>query len=127
MGLLVLFSRVRPFGKMRGVYLVHAELLNRKAELCIPQNLADLLRALAHPDEGVEHVVVHPHPGHGVTVGIYLLSDRLLHAEETAARLCVRAVAEIGPLSGWRVGRSEAPLLAPYGLDGLDRLGGLMD
>jgi hypothetical protein len=54
-----------------------------------------------------------------VTVGVYLLADRLLDAEETAARLCGRAVAEIGPLPGWRVGRSEAPLLAPYDLDGL--------
>lgn len=102
---------------MRDVYLVHTELLNRKADSCIPQNLADLLRALARPGDGVEHVVIHPRPGHGVTVGVYLLADRLLDAEETAARLCGRAVAEIGPLPGWLVGRSEAPLLAPYGLD----------
>ncbi|MFE9862861.1 hypothetical protein ACFYPZ_08830 [Streptomyces sp. NPDC005506] len=87
--------------------------------MCIPQNLADLLRDLARPDDGVEHVVVHPHPGRGVTVGVYLLSDRLREAEETAARLCGRAVTEIGPLSGWAVGRSEAPLLAPYDLDGV--------
>ncbi len=110
---------------MRGVYLVHTELLNRKAELCIPRNLVDLLRALAHPDDGVEHVVVHPHPEQGVTVGIYLLADRLMDAEKTAARLCRRAVAEVGPLPGWRVGRSEAPLLAPYGLDSFDGFGHL--
>lgn len=101
------------------MYLVHTELLNRKVDLCIPQNLADLLRALAHPDDRVEHVVIHPRPGHGVTVGVYLLTERLRDAEETAARLCGRAVDAIGPLPGWRVGRSEAPLLAPYGLDDL--------
>ncbi|MFD3530996.1 hypothetical protein [Streptomyces sp. NPDC058664] len=86
--------------------------------MCIPQNLGDLLRSLARPDDGVEHVVVHRHPGRGMTVGVYLLADRLFEAEETAARLCGRAVAEAGPLPGWRVGRSEAPLLAPYGLEG---------
>ncbi|MFF2997451.1 hypothetical protein ACFVTC_23255 [Streptomyces sp. NPDC057950] len=101
------------------MYLVHTELLNRKADSCIPQNLADLLHALAHPDDGVEHVVIHPHPGHGLTVGVYLLADHLRSAEETAARLCRHAVAEIGPLPGWQVGRSEVPLLAPYGLDDL--------
>ncbi len=104
---------------MRGVYLVHTELLNMKADLCIPQNLAGRLRALARPDDSVEHVVVHPHLGHGLTVGVYLLADRIQDAEQAAATLCGRAVAEIGPLPGWRVGRSEAPLLAPYDLDGL--------
>ncbi|MGW0118815.1 hypothetical protein [Streptomyces sp. NPDC003327] len=109
------------------MYLVHTELLNRKEDLCIPQDLALLLRALAHPDDGVEHVVVHPRAGRGLTVGVYLLSERLRDAEETAARLCGRAVAGTGPLPGWRVGRSEAPLLAPYGLDGLGDLGDLGD
>jgi hypothetical protein len=118
MGLLFFFFPVRPLRKMPDVYLVHTELLNRKAELCVPQNLADLLRDLALPGDGVEHVVIHPRPGHGLTVGVYLLADRLRVAEETAARLCLRAVTEIGPLPGWRVGRSEAPLLAPYGFDG---------
>jgi|SRR5690349_2280416 hypothetical protein len=118
MGLLICFLRVRPFGTMRSVYLVHTQLLARKAEPCIPLNLADLLRALARPADVVEHVVVHPLPENGVTVGIYLLAEGLMEAEQTAARLCRRAVAEVGPLPGWQVGRSEAPLLAPYDLDG---------
>ncbi|MFF4113941.1 hypothetical protein [Streptomyces sp. NPDC001714] len=101
------------------MYLVHTELLHRTADSCFPQDLADLLRSLTHPGDGVEHVVIHPHPGHGMTVGVYVLADRLQDAEETAARLCRRAVAENGPLRGWLVGRSEAPLLAPFGLDGL--------
>lgn len=117
MGLLMFFSRLPPFGKMRGVYLVHTELLYGKQDLCTPQNLADLLHLLADVDDGVEHVVVHPHPEHGVTVGVYLLANGLREAEETTATLCRRAVAEAGPLPGWRVGRSEAPLLAPYDLD----------
>lgn len=83
----------------------------------VPRDIVELIRSRARPGGGVEHVSVHPRPALGVVVGVYVLADCLEDAEETAAELCRRAVHEIGLLQGWRVGRSEVPLLAPYVFD----------
>jgi hypothetical protein len=62
----------------------------------------------------VEHVSVHPDAEPDPVIGVYLLTERMAEAEESARALCARAVITLAPLRGWSVLRAEATLIAPF-------------
>ncbi|MFD4376633.1 hypothetical protein [Streptomyces sp. NPDC058486] len=68
----------------------------------VQSGLGDLVRAAAHPDEGLEHVTVHLDVPGGPVLGMFFTAARPEQAEEAAARVCRRALAayeELRPLT----------------------------
>ncbi|GHG73609.1 hypothetical protein [Streptomyces griseocarneus] len=95
------------------MYLVHVALRGRSgAEL--PADARDVVLAHALPQDGVEHVVIHPHAVPCPVVGVYLLADRLETAEFRAERVCRRALASPSALDGWELVNAQVPLMDVY-------------
>ncbi|MER7846194.1 hypothetical protein ABTZ03_19830 [Kitasatospora sp. NPDC096077] len=95
------------------MYLVHAALRPLSPGLHLPPDVRGLLWDAVRPTDRIEHLVVHraaqPHP----LLGVFVLTDSLLDAEERVAAFCRRAAAE-PVLAGWSPARAAAPLVVPY-------------
>ncbi|MEU9075899.1 hypothetical protein ACFYUY_19445 [Kitasatospora sp. NPDC004745] len=96
------------------MYLVHAVLRPVSPGLALPSDARELLRGEVWPEDRIEHLVVHPHPGADPVLGVYLLADRLEDAEARTDRFCHRALTALPQFAGWRAARGAAPLLAPF-------------
>ena len=84
------------------MYLVHARLeSDEHAEL--PADTVSLVRRCARPDEHLQHVVVHSNGATGPVLGLFLLAPTLKDAEQVAAALCQRALAENAELRPFRL------------------------
>lgn len=92
------------------MYLVHVGL---HAPALIPSDLTALVRGHIRPEDGVEHVSVHPHALPRPVIGVYLCAPALAVAEEQARLVCERVLARCPRLAGWSLAAAEAPLLAP--------------
>ncbi|WP_328959069.1 hypothetical protein [Kitasatospora purpeofusca] len=96
------------------MYLVHAALRPVSQGRRLPRDARELLLATARPEEGIEHLVVHPDAVPDPVIGIYLLARSLAEAEERGAAFCRRALAAVPELEHWRPARVAAPLVAPF-------------
>ncbi|GAA3220138.1 hypothetical protein MTQ10_08470 [Streptomyces sp. XM83C] len=92
------------------MYLIHVRLKGPDTTASRP-DLATIITSCAGKADGLEHVAVHPGPEGDVTLGLFLLADRLATAERSAARLTERAVADHPALRGFRVLTAEAVLV----------------
>ncbi|MFK4144028.1 hypothetical protein [Streptomyces sp. NPDC004065] len=92
------------------MYLIHVRLKGPGGTAVRP-DLATIITSCAGKADGLEHVTVHPGAQGDVTLGLFLLADRLAAAEESAARLTERAVAGHPALRGFRVVTAEAVLV----------------
>ncbi|MFI9324929.1 hypothetical protein ACIGXI_34845 [Kitasatospora aureofaciens] len=96
------------------MYLIHVRLRPSAPGGRLPHGIGTLLRAAALPADGIEHISVHaearPHP----TLGLYLTADSLRTAEDRAARLARRWVAEVPALADWQPVSAEVPFVAPF-------------
>ncbi|MER6449823.1 hypothetical protein [Streptomyces venezuelae] len=114
------------------MYLIHTALRAPSADDRLPSHIAELVRALVHPDSPVEHVFAHLRAEPDPVLGVYLLAGSLGEAERRTEALCRRALDVLPALRGWTATRARAPLVAPYyerlltaasGLDGRNRPG----
>ncbi len=94
------------------VHLIHVRLTsNHRTPL--PENAADHFMRHARTEEGVEHVVIHPHDG-GAVVGLFVLAPDLRSAEHVAATVCRRTVDLAPELEGFSVGAYDVAMLTTY-------------
>ncbi|MCX5403855.1 hypothetical protein OHA37_08155 [Streptomyces sp. NBC_00335] len=93
------------------MYLVHAHLRRPAQGGELPSDLRALVYESARPEDGVEHVSVHADESSAPVLGLFLTAGSLAQAEEHAAAVCTRLLRTHPELSGWILGRAEAPLL----------------
>ncbi|MFI9722422.1 hypothetical protein ACIHFE_22640 [Streptomyces sp. NPDC052396] len=98
------------------MYLVHVGLCGPQV-MKLPDNARELVLAHACPEDGVEHVVAHPHAEPHPVLGLYLRADRLSTAESRAARVCRRAIERSPELADWELLSAQVPLLDHCWLD----------
>lgn len=97
------------------MHLVHVRvLLPEERECPEPQDLRDLLRAHAAPEERVDHVSVHPGEEGLVTVGLFVTSDSLVSAEIVALAVAERVVAGEAALLGARIVSCSGALVPEF-------------
>ncbi|MCX5382580.1 hypothetical protein [Streptomyces sp. NBC_00083] len=94
------------------MYLVHARLLGPPGAP-LPLDTLDLVNAGARPDDGLEHVAVHPAARPHPVIGLYVRADSLAAAEHRAFALCRRALKERA-FGGWSLLNAQVPLLGAY-------------
>ncbi|MFI8105275.1 hypothetical protein [Streptomyces sp. NPDC086023] len=94
------------------MYLVHVA-LRPPPGAALDAELPTLLRALARPEERVEHVVAHPDSLPYPVLGFFLLSGSLADAERAAHAVGRRGTELLAALRGWTVLCAEVPLIAP--------------
>ncbi|GAA2774750.1 MULTISPECIES: hypothetical protein [Kitasatospora] len=99
------------------MYLIHAT-LRLAPGTGVPDDLGPRMRALAAPQDRLEHVSVHAGARPDPVVGLYLVADSLHDAEARARTLCLRTVAELPGLAGAEVALVGAPLITEYLWDG---------
>ncbi|GLX24169.1 hypothetical protein [Streptomyces lavendulae] len=93
------------------MYLVHAGLRPpRDASAAV--DLRSLIRSRLGPDDGAEHVSVHPHARPDPVIGVYLRAGSLVEAEEHAAVLVRLLLSRCPELVGWTPLRAQVPLIA---------------
>ncbi|MFB6560848.1 hypothetical protein ACFCYH_18590 [Streptomyces sp. NPDC056400] len=93
------------------MYLVHAGLrAPRDASAAV--DLRSLIRSCLGPDDGAEHVSVHPHARPDPVIGMYLRAGSLVEAEEHAAILIRLLLSRCPELADWTPLRAEVPLIA---------------
>ncbi|MFJ9814538.1 hypothetical protein ACIRU3_04570 [Streptomyces sp. NPDC101151] len=73
--------------------------------------MAAIITSCAEKADGLEHVTLHKGPTRDLTLGLFMLADRLAEAEDSAGRLVRRAVADHPDLHGFRVVTAEAVLV----------------
>ncbi|MEV7413714.1 hypothetical protein [Streptomyces sp. NPDC089919] len=95
------------------MYLVHVALRPPPGGT-LGADLPARLRALARPEEALEHVVNQPDALPYPVLGCYLVARSLVEAERTALALLRRATLLLPALRGWTVVRAQVPLLAPF-------------
>ncbi|MEV5507225.1 hypothetical protein [Streptomyces orinoci] len=98
------------------MYLVHISLCGPMG-VKLPNGVRELVMAHARPEEGVEHVVAHPHAEPHPVLGLFLRADRLRTAELRAAGVCRRAIERSPELAGWELLSAQVPLLDHCWLD----------
>ncbi|WP_253915849.1 hypothetical protein [Streptomyces sp. NRRL S-31] len=81
----------------------------------LPPVAADLLRAAARAEDRLEHISLQPAAQPCAVVGLWLRVESLREAEQVAADLCLRALADVPAFAGWSLLGAEVPLLAPSG------------
>jgi hypothetical protein len=96
------------------MYLVHAALQPVSPGRSLPLDARELLLATVHPEDRVEHLVLHPDAVPDPVLGIYLLADSLAGAERRTAAFCRRALAVVPQFAGWKAERVAAPLVVPF-------------
>ncbi|KUM80118.1 hypothetical protein [Streptomyces curacoi] len=92
------------------MYLVHAHLELPPGDH-LPPDVRELVRSSIVPSDHVEHVAVHPRSPSRLTLGFYLLADRLGEAEERAVRVCGRLLCEVPQLATARLTGAGVPLM----------------
>ncbi|WP_229877952.1 hypothetical protein [Streptomyces bluensis] len=92
------------------VYLVHAHLEFPPGDR-LPPDVRELVRSSIVPNDHVEHVAVHPRSPSRLTLGFYLLADRLGEAEERAVRVCGRLLCDVPQLAAARLTGAGVPLM----------------
>jgi len=92
------------------MYLVHVRLRAPRGSR-LPSGAADIFASYARTGDFLEHIAVHPDAPAGPTLGYFVTASSLAVAEDTAARLSRRAVAEHPGLSGFVVVTSEVALI----------------
>lgn len=84
------------------MFLIHLRLRGPDGT-SLPQNAADLIAESAIPEDGLEHISVHPDTEGGPTLGFFVTASGLVHAEASARRLAVRALDNSPALHGYSV------------------------
>ncbi|MFC9297248.1 hypothetical protein ACFTWH_36565 [Streptomyces sp. NPDC057011] len=93
------------------MYLVHAGLrAPRDAPAVL--DLRSLIRSRLGPDDGAEHISVHPHARPDPVIGLYLRAGSLAAAEERAAILIRLLLSRCPELADWTPLGAEVPLMA---------------
>ncbi|MFJ4851108.1 MULTISPECIES: hypothetical protein [unclassified Streptomyces] len=95
------------------MYLVHAR-LRAPQQAVLPADMAAWMRAHTQTRDRVEHIVAHPAAQPYPVLGLYLLADRLEHAEVRAAEVCRRVLRARAELAGWDLVDARAPMIAPF-------------
>ncbi|WP_153812606.1 hypothetical protein [Streptomyces sp. SUK 48] len=104
------------------MYLIHVR-LHTPRDFQVPEDLAAQFIAEATPAESVEHVSVHP-GDEALTLGLYVVAESLLIAEQVALVVARRTVARLPTLSGSRITSCSAAIIAAYFDRTLERPGG---
>ncbi|MGC0327376.1 hypothetical protein RKD23_000366 [Streptomyces sp. SAI-170] len=92
------------------MYLVHAHLELPPGEE-LPSDVGTSVRSAIVPDDGIEHLAVHPRSTSRLTLGFYLLADGIEEAEDRTVRVCERLLGEVRELAGARLTGSGVPLV----------------
>lgn len=95
------------------MYLVHAR-LRAFQQTALPADMGAWMRAHTQAGDKVEHIVVHPTARPYPVLGLYLLADRLEHAEACAADVCRRVLRARAELADWELVDARAPMFAPF-------------
>lgn len=96
------------------MFLIHAR-LTADGQAALPDEVADIVRQCARPEDRLEHVSPHPEALPGPVLGLYLLSSTLEEAELAAVSVCMRALETSQRLRGFRLlacDPAPVPLLA---------------
>ncbi|MEV6583765.1 hypothetical protein AB0M92_37160 [Streptomyces sp. NPDC051582] len=93
------------------MYLVHTG-LRAPRDTFAPADLRLLIRSRLGPDDGAEHVSVHPHARPDPVIGLYLRAGSLAEAEEHAAILIRLLLSRCPELADWTPLRPQVPLIA---------------
>ncbi|MGE7386412.1 hypothetical protein ACQKM2_13145 [Streptomyces sp. NPDC004126] len=93
------------------MYLVHTG-LRAPCDASVPTDLRSLIRSRLGPDDGIEHVSVHPRALPDPVIGLYLCAGSLREAEDRAAGLVRLLLSRCPELAGWTPSRPEVPLIA---------------
>jgi hypothetical protein len=96
------------------MYLVHVQVTGPE-DVSFPDMQAEDVRAYARPEDGVEHVTMHPRAQPHSTLGIWVLAASLHAAEAQAGAFTRRLLHHHTLLDNWTLVRAEVPLLAPLG------------
>ncbi|MGW0917022.1 hypothetical protein ACWD1Z_35735 [Streptomyces sp. NPDC002784] len=99
------------------MHLIHVR-LHTPCGFQVPEDLAAQFIAQATSAEGVEHVSVHPGAGQVLTVGLYVVAESLLMAEQAALAVSRRTVARVPALRRSRITGCSAAIVGVY-FDGL--------
>ncbi|MFD3450689.1 hypothetical protein ACFWVC_00740 [Streptomyces sp. NPDC058691] len=94
------------------MYLVHAR-LRATQQAVLPGDMGAWMWTHARACDKVEHIVVHPAARPYPVLGLYLLADRLEHAEARAADLCRRVLRARAELADWELVDARVPMTAP--------------
>ncbi|MEW2623958.1 hypothetical protein [Streptomyces sp. NPDC048106] len=92
------------------VYLVHAQ-LELPPGGRLPTDVGELVRSSLVPGDRVEHLAAHPRSATRLTLGFYLLADRLEEAEERAVRVCGRLLCSVPELAAAHLTGAGVPLI----------------
>ncbi|MFE4856724.1 hypothetical protein [Streptomyces sp. NPDC056670] len=95
------------------MYLVHVR-LDGPPDVPLPGGTAALLMDCADPDDGLEHVSVHPGDTDGPVLGLFLVAPTLAVAELGAATVCTRALATHSQLAPFRMASCGVVLVPEY-------------
>ncbi|MFI8266763.1 hypothetical protein [Streptomyces sp. NPDC085665] len=93
------------------MYLVHAG-LRAPRDAFLPADLRSLILSRLGPNDGAEHVSVHPHARPDPVIGLYLRAGSLVEAEEHAAILIRLLLSRCPELADWTPSRAEVPFIA---------------
>ncbi|MBD0710402.1 MULTISPECIES: hypothetical protein [unclassified Streptomyces] len=96
------------------MYLVHVTLQPGSPGLFLPRDTRELLWAAAHPEDRIEHVVVHPDAVPAPMLGVYVLADSLASAERQTFAFCRRALEAAPQLALWTAGAAAASFVALF-------------
>lgn len=92
------------------MYLVHLSFLP-PVRGRFSDKAKEMIRSVAAPGDGLEHITVHRRRGTDPVVGLFLRSRSLTEAENTASLLWHRAVEAHPELREYQLFRCEAPLV----------------
>ncbi|WP_327261401.1 hypothetical protein OG444_07490 [Streptomyces sp. NBC_01232] len=95
------------------MYLVHVR-LDGPADMPLPEETGALFTCCADPDDGLEHISLHPDAPGGPVVGLFLTAPRLAAAELRAAALCIRTLAAHSRLASFRLASCGVVLVPEY-------------
>ncbi|MER6678852.1 hypothetical protein [Streptomyces sp. NPDC000983] len=105
------------------MHLIHVR-LHTPRDFRVPDDLAAQFIAQATSAEGVEHVSVHPGVDQGLTVGLYVVAESLVRAEQAALAVSRRTVARVPALQRSSITSCSAAIVGAYFDSLLGRAGG---
>ncbi|MFJ8308070.1 MULTISPECIES: hypothetical protein [unclassified Streptomyces] len=94
------------------MYLVHARLLGPPG-VRLPSCAVELVNAEARPQDGLEHVAVHPDAQPYPVIGLYVRAENLDAAETRAFGVC-RRVLNDGVFGGWSLLTARVPMVDSF-------------
>ncbi|WP_051796338.1 hypothetical protein [Streptomyces sp. NRRL S-87] len=96
------------------MYLVHVSLRPPPGGGSLGADLPALLRAIARPEEALEHVTPHPDARPYPVLGLHLVAGSLADAEGAALAVGRRGTKVLPELHGWAVQCAQVPLLSAF-------------